>query len=79
MCAEKIYETQMQNLIINPFSDRLHTFLTDIFSELNFSEKMSKDLKEAKKLKRKKMLSANKKTPVQGNHSNLQINTGSSA
>jgi hypothetical protein len=53
--ADKIYETQMQNFIISPFSDRLHTFLTDIFTELNFPEKLLKDLKDSKKLKRKKI------------------------
>ena len=54
ICPEQIYETHMQNFIINPYSDRLQNFLTDIFIELNFSEKLIKDLKDAKKLKRKK-------------------------
>jgi len=65
--AEQVYESHLLNFVICPYSGRLHQFLTDIFTELNFPEKVFKDLKEAKKLKRKKNLSAAKKTPAQ-NH-----------
>ena len=40
----------LQSLVITPYAERLHSFLTDIFNELNLLA--VKDLKEAKKQKR---------------------------
>lgn len=33
---EQLYESNLLNFIISPFSDRIQNFLTDIFTELNF-------------------------------------------
>ena len=54
LCPEAIYYAQLQQLVINPFSDRLHQILNDIFIELNIDESLIKDLKDAKKNKRQK-------------------------
>lgn len=50
--------------MINPFSDRLHQALNDIFIELNIDDSLIKELKDAKKNKRqRKQVSASKRTP----------------
>ena len=58
---EQVYEANLLNFVLSPYSDRLQNFLTDTFTELNFPDHIFKHLKEAKKLKRKKTLSASKK------------------
>lgn len=57
---EDAFEQSLQQYVICPFADRLQGLLTDIFQELNLKEKLVKDLKEAKKIKKRFA----QKTPV---------------
>lgn len=66
---EDKFHDQLRKFIISPFSDRIHGYLTDLFTELNLDESMLKELnlvKAQKKRSQKQRLtsiSASKRTP----------------
>lgn len=64
------FNAQLQQFVIGPFADRLHSILTELFQQLNFDDQLIKDIKEIKRSKRQSKrqhsLSAHKNTPTKG-------------
>lgn len=49
---EQQFHTQLQQLLIVPFVEKLQPLLSDIFTQLNFDDQFLKDIRDAKKSKR---------------------------
>ena len=59
--GEKIFESTLQKLVIEPYGQNLLTTLNEIFIELNFNDSLVMLLKDNKKIMKKRNVSASKK------------------
>lgn len=75
-CPQQIFECQLKKFVLAPFGDRLMTYISYIFSELNLDDKILKDFNQARKQKKQSRknqnsTSASKRTPTRVHQTDL--------